>query len=154
MFVRGVQPWQAQVLLTLHSPLRGTRWGGGGAGYSSWLLAWLNFLCSIRSDWGQNVNRRLGWPIKLWCSWESEGRGRREEEARDENYLCLCVIPTQTKCSDAYMSRLSLYIYFKQKYMLTFTHMHMHMNRHHDMQTHARSQPVKWVELTRSPSPR
>lgn len=50
------------------------------------------------------------------------------------------------------MSRLSLYIYFKQKYMLTCTH--MHMNRHHDMQTHARSQPVKWVELTRSPSPR
>lgn len=64
--------------------------GWGGAGYSSWLLAWLNFLCSIRSDWGQNVNRRLGWPIKLWCSWESEGRGGgRRHKTR---IICACVL--------------------------------------------------------------
>lgn len=47
--------------------------GVGGARYSSWLLASVNFLCGIQSDWGRNVKWRLGWPIKLWCSWEREG---------------------------------------------------------------------------------
>lgn len=79
--------------------------GVGGAGYSSRLLAWVNFVCGIRSDWGQNVNRRLGWPIKLWCSWEREGR---RGETQKNNYSCLCVIPTQTKCTGAYEKALCL----------------------------------------------
>lgn len=125
--------------------------GVGGAGYSSWLLAWVNFLCGIRSDWGQNVNWRLGWPIKLWCSWEREGKGDgRRHETR---IICGCVLfkHKQNVLMQIWASSLCIFISNK-KYMSTC--MHTHMSRHSGMQTHTGSQPVKRVKLTLSPSPR
>lgn len=66
--------------------------GVGGGGYSSWLPAWVNFVCGIRSDWGQNVNWHPGWPIKLWCSWEREGRGAEQREETQKIIILACVL--------------------------------------------------------------
>lgn len=115
--------------------------GVGGAGYSSRLLAWVNFVCGIRSDWGQNVNRRLGWPIKLWCSWEREGR--RGETQKKQLFVLVCYSNTNKMYWCVWES--SLFNFYKQK-------KHVHMHPHAHTQRHANTQPVKWVKSTSSPS--
>lgn len=114
----------------------------GADGYSSWLLAWVNFLCGIRSDWGHNVNRRLGRPIKLWCSREREGRGGGRHETRTIP-ACLLFIHKQNVLM--HIGTISLFSVNNLKIkMFTCTWTER-------QQTNTRSKPIKWVELSPSP---
>lgn len=121
------------------------------------------FYVTSGSDWEQNVNWRLGRPIKLSRFGGNGGmEGRRDggskegrrQEAGDKN--CVCVTHAQAKCIHANTSKLpvtfaALSVYFLQTKIHerasdTRTHARTHV--------HAKSQPVKRVALTPSPSPR
>lgn len=93
----------------------------GGLGIPPWLLAWAIFVRGIRSEWGQNVSRRLGRPIKLrrsWERWERGGAGGSREVI-----IRACA---QTKCTHAYEATLPN----SHKQKNTCAHAHRRAQRH------------------------